>query len=689
MSDQPNSDIENLRRKLGNLELKQLEQEKTIAVLTEELSAARRSFTESNARFEAVYDHHYQLTGLLNVDGRLLMANKMALEFAGIEEKDVLGKDFSETPWWSHSSDEQLKLKQAIEVAQSGKSAQIETTHTTADGHRRIIEFRINPVFDQDGKVIYLVPEGYDITEHVQAEEALRESEERYRIFFESSYDAMAIFANGAIVDCNAAAVRSFGCDNADEIVNSHPANFSPDVQPDGQGSMDKAAAMMKLAAENGTHRFEWEHLDKQGRRFPVEVTLTALLPRAGGRFIAVFRNIADRKQAESDRDQLEEQLRQSQKMEAVGQLAGGVAHDFNNLLQGILGFCTIAMEEADRGSQVFDDLDQIQKAGDRATGLVRQLLAFSRKQVLRLETIDLNEVVDDFAKMIQRVLGEHISLKVAPADSPQLTHADRGQLEQIVMNLCVNARDAMPDGGRLTVSTSNQKVTEDMCRERAWAIPGNYVTLAVQDAGCGMDESTQKRIFEPFFTTKGEGQGTGLGLSTVYGIVRQHNGIIDVSTRPGAGSTFTVYLPQSAPSDGAMDKTSRSTVKGGTETILLAEDDEGVREVARQFLERGGYEVISTTNGEEAITAFENLDRKIDLAFLDVVMPVQGGRAVYDHIGRVAPNVPVLFASGFNAGAIHTNFILEQGIALIPKPYTRDDLLDEIRRLLDEQRIK
>lgn len=554
MSTEPDS--EGLQERLQECERKQLAQEERIGQLQAELDAARRSFNESNARFEAVYNHHYQLTGLLNTDGRLLMANKTALEFAGLQEKDVLGKDFSETPWWTHSPREQLKLKLAMDEAKTGKSVQIETSHKTADGEQRIIEFRISPVFDESGKVIYLVPEGYDITEHRRAQEALQESEE---------------------------------------------------------------------------------------------------------------------------------QLRHSQKMEAVGQLAGGVAHDFNNLLQGILGFCTIAMEEADPASHVYDDLEQIRKAGNRATRLVQQLLAFSRKQVLKIETVNLNEVIQDFAKMIRRVIGEHIDLSLDFATGLKSVRADRGQLEQILMNLCVNARDAMPNGGQLTVSTENVEVDADFCHQHTGATPGTYAKLSVRDSGTGMDETTRSRVFEPFFTTKGERQGTGLGLSTVYGIVRQHSGVITLESREGAGSNFMIFLPTSQAAVQVSPESLPDDKRGGSERILLAEDDATVRKLARKLLERAGYTVMAAASGTEAIQLFEDHERQFDLAFLDVVMPGQGGRAVYDHIVNVAPDIPVLFSSGYSAGGVHTNFILEEGIALIQKPYTHDGLLNEVRRLLDE----
>ncbi len=575
-------------------------------------------------------------------------------------------------------------LREAMGRAMRGEMVHFESTHISAAGETRNIDFRIGPVFDDNGEVIYLVPEGYDITERKQAEEALRESEEKYRTFFENSCDAMLMLQNDLVVDCNAAAVAALGYKDAKDLFNTHPSEFSPEHQPDGKKSYDKAQEMMETAYARGTVRFEWEHSTRNGDAFPVEISLTAIPSEGERRLIAVWRDIADRKRAEEERVKLETQLHQAQKMEAVGQLAGGVAHDFNNLLQAILGYGSMALEKADAESMLHVNLEQIVKAGNRATTLVRQLLALSRKQVLRLEVLDLNEVVEDFAKMIRRVIGEHIALDLHSEPGLKNVHADRGQLEQILMNLCVNSRDAMPEGGRLTIETDNAELDAHFCRDNAWATPGNYVQLSVSDTGIGMDEETQRRIFEPFYTTKGEGEGTGLGLATVYGIVRQHHGMISVHSELGLGATFRIYLPMSDSSLEAACNTEATDRPGGTEVILLAEDDENVRSVAKQFLEHAGYTVIAATDGEEAIRLFEHHAKKIDLALLDVVMPRCGGRAVYNHIRKTNAKMPVLFASGYSAGAIHTNFVLQDGIVFIQKPSQRDELLREVRRLLN-----
>jgi len=385
-------------------------------------------------------------------------------------------------------------------------------------------------------------------------------------------------------------------------------------------------------------------------------------------------------------RKRLEGQLRQSQKMEAVGQLAGGVAHDFNNLLQVILGFGELALAESEPGGAVHDGVDQMLSAGKRAAALVRQLLAFSRQQVLRLEELDIREIVTDLAKMIRRVIGEDIVLDIRCRTGLPAIRADRGQIEQILLNLCINARDAMADGGSLILETDGVDLDDEYCRPFPWASPGRYAMLSVTDTGCGMGPEVLQRIFEPFFTTKGLDKGTGLGLSTVYGIVQQHNGITSVSSAVGVGTTFQIYFPVLSESSAPGEELPAEAPPGGTETILVAEDDESVRAVAETFLSAEGYTVITAEDGQEAIRLFdENVDR-IDFVLLDVVMPKLGGRAVFDHIRATSPQTPVLFASGYNSSGIHVDSVLADDMELIQKPYRRHDLLLAVRRMLDQR---
>ncbi len=426
--------------------------------------------------------------------------------------------------------------------------------------------------------------------------------------------------------------------------------------------------------------RGRMQNKKKNGSLFTEEAVISPVRDETGliVNFVAVKRDITNELG-------LEEQLRQAQKMEAVGQLAGGVAHDFNNLLQVILGYGEIAQDQLKGEPSVHEAIEEMLKAGNRAKTLVSQLLAFSRRQVLDMKDVNLNEAIGDMLKMLHRVIGEHINLNFSPGRALGTVQADPGQIGQILTNLCVNARDAMPSGGVITITTTNARIEAPFCETHAWARPGCFVLLSVTDTGCGIDAETLDRIFEPFFTTKAVGEGTGLGLSTVYGLVKQHEGFLNVDSAVGQGTTFNIYLPTvEHPATACGDKT-KKPVTGGAETILLAEDEEMVRQLTQTILERAGYTVLTACDGEEALKVFEAHADEIDLLLLDVIMPKLGGRVVYDRIREQHPGVRALFASGYSMSSVHNDFVLEEGLRLIQKPARRDALLSEVRKALDE----
>lgn len=380
----------------------------------------------------------------------------------------------------------------------------------------------------------------------------------------------------------------------------------------------------------------------------------------------------------------LEKQLLQAQKMEAIGQLAGGIAHDFNNILQAIKGYAELATDDLDAGHPARRSIQQVTNASERAAKLVGQLLAFGRRQILEPAHLEVNEVITGLTGMLERIIGEHIRLAFIPGHHLSTVHADRTMLEQVVVNLCVNARDAMPKGGKLTIETENVGIDDEYCQQNLWAHPGRYVLITVTDTGCGMDAATMEHIFEPFFTTKGTGKGTGLGLSTVYGIIRQHEGMVRVYSELNKGTTFKVYLPAfERPADTVGSKI-EGLPPGGTETILVAEDDESLRDLVCRTLEHAGYRVIAAADGAEALELFEKNEKAIQFLLLDVVMPEKGGREVFDGVRGKRPGIPALFASGYSENAIHTNFVLEKGMKLIRKPYNANELLRRVREMLD-----
>jgi PAS domain S-box-containing protein len=428
--------------------------------------------------------------------------------------------------------------------------------------------------------------------------------------------------------------------------------------------------------------RVELTAIRKDGREFPVELSVTPI--RVGGdlSFSAFLRDITERKQ-------LLQHLIESQKMEAVGRLAGGVAHDFNNLLTTIFGYTELLAEQLPAGSPARHDVEEIQKAGHRAATLTRQLLAFRGQQILQPVVLSVNDLVEDLETMLRSLIGGGVKLRTMLAKDAGNVRADRGQLEQVVVNLVVNARDAMPNGGSLSISTQNAVLNEEYAKAHQTLVPGAYVALLVRDTGVGMDAQTQARIFEPFFTTGVKVKGTGLGLSTAHGIVQQSGGYIWAHSEPGQGSTFTVYLPRvDAPVGARVRPAAPPATLSGTETVLLAEDDELLRPLARGLLEKLGYTVLDAATAEEALSLARAHHGPIHLLIADVVMPGDSGRGLARRLAEVRPDTRVLYTSGYTGDAIVYHGMLEPGLSYLQKPFTPVALAQKVRQVLDVGRL-
>ncbi|MDX9973211.1 MAG: PAS domain S-box protein [FCB group bacterium] len=513
-----------------------------------------------------------------------------------------------------------------------------------------------------------------DITALKQAETALRDSEQNYREIFDAANEGLIIFdLDGRILDINKRTSELFGIEREDALNLS--INDFNNVSP--ARPHEEAVEWLRKSLHEETQLVEWNVRSRQGRVFWTEVALRA--SNIGGRrcVIAAVRDISERKQ-------LEAQLQQAQKMEAVGQLAGGVAHDFNNLLQVINGHSDFALEESSYDARTREALLEIQRAGQSATQLVRQLLAFSRQQVLNKEILDLNEVIGSTITLLHRVIGEHIQIAYVPGRKLETILADRGQMEQVLMNLCVNARDAMPTGGTMTIETGMTNFDRDFCQAHSWAKEGQFVQVTVSDTGGGMDPQTLARIWEPFFTTKEVGRGTGLGLATVYGIVRQHDGMVHVYSEPDKGTVFKIYLPAARKALRTPPASAKPALRGGSETILLAEDNEMVRNITKRILEQAGYQVITARDGLEALEIFEREGDTITLALMDMVMPGLGGYAVSEKVRERFPQARFLFASGYSADMVQTGLVNNEGFELIQKPFKRSDLLERVRKVIE-----
>ena len=512
------------------------------------------------------------------------------------------------------------------------------------------------------------------------AESALRISERRFRALVEESWDAVALFAgDGTILYGSPATTRLLGYDltefvgrNAMELI--HPDDRAG-VLVRLQETMAAPRARVHVAARVRHKNGSWRYL---------EGVFTNLIDDPSvGAIVNNYRDVTDRRI-------LEEQVLLSQKMEAIGRLAGGVAHDFNNILTAIGGYSDLLLADLPPDDRRRHDVEEIHQATQRAATLTQQLLAFSRRQVLQPKVINLNALVPNIEKMLRRLIGEDILFATVLHPSLGNVRADPGQLEQVIVNLAVNARDAMPDGGRLTIETRNVELDEAYTAEHPAVKPGRYVLLAVTDTGVGMDEETKARIFEPFFTTKVRGKGTGLGLATVYGIVQQTGGHIWPYSEPGRGTTMRVYLPRvDAPADPSEHPrdTAPETLRG-SETILVVEDEAPVRTVTRQLLERNGYTVLEAPDGPTALALVDGKagNRHIDLLLTDVIMPSMSGRELAAQLNARRPNVRVLFMSGYTDDAVVRHGMLEPGLAYLEKPFRPTALLREVRGVLREK---
>jgi PAS domain S-box-containing protein len=504
-------------------------------------------------------------------------------------------------------------------------------------------------------------------------EQALRRSEARYRSLVQSSvYGIYRSSLEGRFLDVNPALITMLGYESAEEILQLDPEN--------------------EVFAHAEEHTRLIEEFRRTGRLDGIEVKWkrkdsSSVTVRISGRAVSSADEPADVLEAiaedVTDRRVLEDQFRQAQKMEAVGRLAGGVAHDFNNLLMVISGYAEVILAGLDVHHPLHEKGRAIQQAADRATTLTRQLLAFSRKQLLELKVIDVNAVVQDMERLLRPLIGENVEFDAQLSPEAAHTRADAGQLEQILMNLVVNAKDAMPNGGKLTMQTQNIVVDENHRRGQTFIRPGQYVMLSVSDTGMGMDKETQSRIFEPFFTTKEKGKGTGLGLSTVYGIVKQSGGYVLVQSEEGRGTKFQIYLPRV---EGIAEKhapQSTPAILGGSETVLLVEDEESVRQLVRDTLTAKGYRVVEAENGEAGLAAAAQHQGKIDLVITDVVMPGIGGRELIKQLAELRPETKVLYLSGYTEDAIISEGTIERDAAFLQKPFTLKSLSQKVREVL------
>ncbi len=518
-----------------------------------------------------------------------------------------------------------------------------------------------------------------------QAEQALRRSEARYSLLFNKGNDAILVHrlekdgTPGRIIDANDIACERYGY-TREELLRMTPEQLAAPRESSPEDLWERLV-------REGQALFELDQQTRDGRMLPVEINAQVFELDGRPTVLSIIRDISDRRRVEAEKEALERQLLRAQRMEAIGKLAGGVAHDFNNLLSAIFGWSEMASDLLPPGHTALEMLTEIQKAGKKAATVTRQLLAMSRRQLMRLEPLDINNVVADMDKMLRRLIGEDIALVSDLGSRLFQVRADAGQLEQVLLNLAVNARDAMPSGGRLHIATSNVTLDEVAVRRHADLSPGPHVLLRVSDTGCGMDLETMTRAFEPFFTTKANEHGTGLGLSTVYGIVKQLDGDITIDSKPGKGTTFSIYLPAFLGESGA-PKPGGSSVflepLRGSETVLLVEDDESVRVVARRILEQCGYTVLQAEGFDDAISLHEEHAGRVRLLLTDVILRGWSGKELADYLVSQDAGLKVLFMSGYTDDKLARHGVLESDQALIHKPFTLQSMARKVREVLN-----
>jgi PAS domain S-box-containing protein len=635
------------------------------ARLHEQILSAKREW-------ELTFDGVSDPIMVVDAGSAIVRANRATCEMAGKPFVEIIGGRCMEVARCRDEEDGRCPLDLALETGHATSRDFFQSLSG------RWFECAVSPRSDPDGSLKGGVVVLHDFTERQKAEIASRQ----LAAIVESSEDAIiGKTLEGVIQTWNRGAEKLYGY-TREEAVGQPVSMLAP---PDAGEEFPRILEGVRRG-ETGSP-YETVRRRKDGSSVPVSVTVSPVLgPHeevVGASTIT--RDITERKQAEKALRHHEEQLRQASKMEAIGRLAGGVAHDFNNLLTIINGYVQLILEQCPAEHPNHAQLEQVLKAGERAATLTRQLLAFGRRQVLAPQVLDLNEIVRNTSMMLRRLIGEDIELAIVQHTSLGRVRADPGQIEQVLMNLAVNARDAMPQGGKLTLETANVELDENCARSHAGVAPGRYVMLAVGDTGCGMDAQTQSHIFEPFYTTKGQGKGTGLGLSTVYGIVRQSGGHVNVYSELGRGTIFKVFLPRvDEPVEARSRPIGPEAPMSGTETVLLVEDESGVRSLAREALQANGYTVLEAAGSEEALALTTRHPGGIHLLLTDVIMPGMNGKELADRLGGLRPGIKVLFFSGYTADAIAQHGILKEGVAFLPKPFTPRELLARVRRTLD-----
>ncbi len=626
---------------------------------------------QSEKRYRSLFDNARDAIFTIAADGTFTSLNSAVETMTGLSRADWIGQPF--TPM-VHPDDLPLAREMFHRILQGEQTPVHELRGHPSLKRPALMEMTLTPQKDEHGKIIGLLGIGRDITERKQAEAARN----RLAAILESTTDMVSIAdAAGRLIYLNHAGRSLLGVGLDEEITKAAFRDFLPN--PDSHPVFTQG---IPAALRQGTWSGETVLISRRGQAIPVSQVILAHKSPAGKlEFLStIIRDITERKRLEAN-------LFQSQKLETVGKLAGGIAHEFNSILTAILGQSELLLDDLPAGGSLAKNASEISRAAGRAATLTRQLLAFGRKQFLQPENLDLNQVLANMRGMFEHLMAGDVAMQIVPGPDLPLVRADAGQIEQVIMNMAINAREAMPNGGKLTFETANVSFDQESVGRYPELKAGEFVMLAITDTGAGMSEEAKAHVFEPFFSTKGVGQGTGLGLATCFGIVKQSGGHISVYSEPGRGATFKIYLPQAEPqSQRPVARLGSPDLPRGTETILLVEDDPALREMAATLLRRLGYTILPAANGVEALQLKQQRGvGHIDLLFTDVVMPHMSGKELTDRVQALNPHTKVLFTSAYTESAIVHQGVLDNGVPLLQKPFTPSALAHKLRKVLDE----
>lgn len=640
---------------------------------------ALKELKESEQKYRSMFEHAGVFMSVYDYEANILAINTPAAKSLFGEPDDLVGKNLFEL----FPDFPKYLMQRVRDVIDSGETKHFEEKVVAPNGTKWLVS-TIMPMRNEEGTVYAAQILSHDFTAQIEATENLKIQEQRFKTFFSAISDAIFVHpfleeGFAPFEEVNQVAIDRYGY-TRDEWMKLTAEDITVKTFADEHGREERR----KELKESRYKSFEAIHIKKSGEEFPVEIRSTVVEQFEKPIILTVVRDLTKQKQAEAEQEKLRVQLNQAQKMESIGRLAGGVAHDFNNMLGVILGNVELAMLEFDKNEELYKDLDEIRSAANRSADLTRQLLAFARKQTITPKILDLNDVISGMLTMLTRLIGEDVELKWLPATELGLVKIDPAQVDQVLANLCVNARDAIENIGHVTIETHNVTIDEAFCRINPGASPGDYVMLAVSDNGCGMDEDVQKNLFEPFFTTKGVHEGTGLGLATVFGIVKQNKGFLNVYSEVGKGSTFKIYFPgyhSVSPSEEVKKETGK--LHSGSEVVLLVEDEPAILRIGQKMLEKLGYRVLIAGTPGEAIEVAEKFSGDINLLITDVVMPEMNGRELAKTLMSRHPEMKRLFMSGYTANVIAHHGVLDEGVNFIQKPFTARVLSEKVKNAL------